>query len=240
MPRRDWLRYVAVRGFLIVALSLPLTGLAQEDNPREQSESEQAHSTKQNTDAQPNSTTSFIRLEWGKEKNETNWGKPQCEQPRTHDEADLCEQRRMSDAAKDAVWLNTIQTWIGGLGAFLLLLTVIFGFAGTWAAVKSANAIIAMERAYLFIIIHPDVAQWLYGVVKNELSMLLDDRKRKEWELPFIEYHIVNHGKTPAIVVGLRVGFENSGCCPDTLGPQQLHSEIVLRDGDVYPPPSSR
>jgi hypothetical protein len=203
-----------------VALSLPLAGLAQEDKPREQSGAEQAQSNKQNTDTHPNATTSFIRLEWGKEKNETDWGKPQCEQPRNHDEADLCEQRRMSKAAEDAVNLNEIQTGIGAVGALLLLATLALTIWGTRAAVKAANAAVKsseiaertalhIERPYVFLgdmRAEYTVTQQLN--MRNGLSGIMENQRYDGLDAIKFSYVIKNHGRTPGIVYEIFHGLD--------------------------------
>ena len=64
----------------------------------------------------PQSPAFRIILKW-ENPDETNWSKPNCEHPQSHDEADLCEQRQ-------TVLLNGRQVGIGILTLFGLAFTV--------------------------------------------------------------------------------------------------------------------
>ena len=52
-----------------------------------------------------------------------------CERPKDHDEADLCEQRRQAQAAEDAVWWTRFQTCLGILGMAGVVGTLIYAHA---------------------------------------------------------------------------------------------------------------
>jgi hypothetical protein len=144
MSRRDWLYHVAVRGCLIAALSVPLSGLAQEDEPQDQREAGQSRDAKEQ--ANPSHFGSISRIEREEKKKEPDWNSPKCDQPQTHDEADLCEQRRMSKAAEDALVLSEIQTGLGIAGAALLFITLIATIIATWKAAVAANAAVYQVR----------------------------------------------------------------------------------------------
>ena len=75
----------------------------------------------------------------GEKSAEPNWEKPNCQNPQNHDEADLCEQRRMSDAAEKAVLLNIIQAGIGVFALLGLALTVYYAYIAAFAAVDAAK-----------------------------------------------------------------------------------------------------
>jgi hypothetical protein len=65
---------------------------------------------------------------------------PDCAQPKDHDEADLCQQRRMSKAAEQALALTIIQTIVGTVGLLLVLLSLRFTVGATRSAAMAANA----------------------------------------------------------------------------------------------------
>ncbi len=76
--------------------------------------------------------------------------KASCERPNDHDAADLCEQRRMAQAAEDSVWWSRVQAWLGGLGFAGILVTLVFSGLGTRAAARqvrlSRDALIHTDR----------------------------------------------------------------------------------------------
>ena len=75
---------------------------------------------------------------------ETDWKKVECAEPKGHDEADLCEQRRMSQAAEDAASWAAFQSKLGIAGFAAVLLSLIFT---GWAAVAAGRAAKAAESA---------------------------------------------------------------------------------------------
>lgn len=77
------------------------------------------------------------------EKDKTVWNSNECPNAKSHDEADLCEQRRMAKAADDSVSLNKIQIVLGAAGFLALLVTIRLSSISTNAAVKAAD--VAMQ-----------------------------------------------------------------------------------------------
>jgi hypothetical protein len=77
-----------------------------------------------------------------------------CERPNDHDAADLCEQRRMAQAAEDSVYWARVQALIGFFGFVGVLITLVFTGQGTRAASRqvhlSRHALISTDRAFLF------------------------------------------------------------------------------------------
>lgn len=63
-----------------------------------------------------------------------------CGESGDHDEQDLCEQRRMSQAAIDAVWWARAQTLLGIAGFVAIVTTLLFTASATRAASKAARA----------------------------------------------------------------------------------------------------
>lgn len=118
MSRRYWLRHLAFGGCIVAFLS---ASYAQDD-------SNQKRQTSQATEAQKQKVV------------EPNWNKPRCGEAKSHNEADLCEQRRMAEAAEQTVWLNTIQIIAGIVTVGLLFLTLHYSRKATNAAEVAAKA----------------------------------------------------------------------------------------------------
>lgn len=66
--------------------------------------------------------------------------RPACVKPADHDEADLCEQIRMADAAEGSLFWLKAQFWLGLVGAAGLLLTLYYTAKSARAAADAANA----------------------------------------------------------------------------------------------------
>ena len=127
-------------GFLIGALMCSPNVLSAQDNPDQQPQAPPASNTqKQTFPPFPVIVTEPIRVE--REKTiEPNWNEPKCSNAQTRDEADLCEQRRMADAADRAVTLNQIQLIAALFTIALLFLTVHYGRKATNANELAARA----------------------------------------------------------------------------------------------------
>jgi hypothetical protein len=67
-----------------------------------------------------------------------------CDRPENHDAADLCEQRRMAQAAEDSVWWSAFQTKLAIGGTILVILSLIFT---GWAAIAAGRAAKAAEAS---------------------------------------------------------------------------------------------
>lgn len=71
------------------------------------------------------------------EKVETDWRYPNCAYPNSHDEADLCEQRKMSASADWSVFLGWWQLALSVLGFVALIYTLALTRNATNAAIES-------------------------------------------------------------------------------------------------------
>lgn len=114
-----------------------------------------------------------------------------CENPKDHDDADLCEQRRQAQAAEDAVWWVRFQTYLGILGAVLVLCSLWFTAVAALAASKAATATekavtLARETAIRQLRAYVSVES-----IPGEESSFADG----VLTLPF---QLVNRGQTPA------------------------------------------
>src|SRR4051794_37200674 len=70
---------------------------------------------------------------------DTNWAKPNCNQPGNHDEADLCQQIEMSHIAKNTLFANSVQAVLALLALAGLVITGIFTYRAANAAVDAAK-----------------------------------------------------------------------------------------------------
>lgn len=116
----------AIGGFLVTAsFTLVSEGGAQPNDATPPAE------TKQEQDASP--PPPVVQQQFP----DSNYYAPRCDRPKDHEEADLCEQRRMAKAAEDAVWWSAFQTKLGIAGFVAVILSL--AFAG-WAAMAAAIA----------------------------------------------------------------------------------------------------
>lgn len=141
--------YEIVLGFLIASVFWAgILAWQSQQNSYAQDQSQQQKQTPQPDAAEQQTTAQPLRLPSnGEQAIKTNWGNPECSKPQNHDEADLCEQRRMAKAAEDAVWLGKVQLGVGVVGAFLLFLTLYYSRKATNAAMLAAKAADLSARA---------------------------------------------------------------------------------------------
>jgi hypothetical protein len=163
--------------------------------------------------------------------NSTNY-QTNCDQPKSREEDDLCQQRRMAKAAEDAVWWAGRQTILGIAGFAAVLLTLVFtGWAAVAAsraaraAQKSADSIPHIERAYVFF----------WDVERRDFSFQARDRTIV---IPTSGQNVIyrNCGKTPAIVVKTKLGCDVFAQPPDptTATEKTLPSGAVIGASDDW------
>lgn len=203
MPFRDRLHNAAVRGCLIAAISFlsACEGYAQ-DNAATPAQQPQQQET---APPQPSRIQEQVA--------EPEYYKADCERPKDHDAADLCEQRRMAKAAEDAVWWSRLQTWLGGIGFIAVIGTLIFSGIAAKAASRSASAaeraLTDLERPFVYV-----------EITNNGFSVLADGRLEPAGKLIF---QCVNLGRTPADLHDLRdeIVEIDKGNWPDPIIPTQ-------------------
>lgn len=124
---------LAVRG-LLAALALWAGLLAENPPASAQGVGQQA--------AQANATPQYLCCELFTENaaSEAKASAAERDEARERDRQDLIAQQRMAEAAEDLKFWAVIQTVVGGVGAFLLAVTIGFSAAATKAAVKQARA----------------------------------------------------------------------------------------------------
>jgi hypothetical protein len=137
MPLSNWLHHIAVRGCLILALTLVLSseGRAQSNSP---APAQQAQPQQQSA------PTPAPVPDWAKAESDTDYYKYSCDRPKQREDADLCEQRRMAKAAEDSVWWAALQTTLGILGFLAVVLSLVFT---GWAAIAAAHAAEAAQAS---------------------------------------------------------------------------------------------
>jgi hypothetical protein len=131
----------------------------------------------------------------------SDWYRPDCNQPKDREDADLCEQRRMAQAAEDSLFLSTIQIFLGIAGSGLLLWTLFYNRIAAKAAAdaakaaaESADALMDAERPHM---IATDLA--IVGAAQPP-----DDKGMVTLQLTF---RFVNCGRSPATLTGFVLLF---------------------------------
>lgn len=154
-----------------------------------------------------------------------------CEKPHEKDYADLCQQWRMAEAARQQlVWLErqfrATFLEIGGLLASLF-------FTG-WAALaaskaaksseESGRALVALERAYLFEAIRgPEM-----GILNRHLHPHDIEGMREDQKCPAVTFQFINYGKTPAIISEVTGNIEIVPVWGDPTYPTRLLSQEAI------------
>jgi len=128
-----------------------------------------------------------------------------CHAPANREDANYCEQRKAAEAAQDqAVWAF-VQTIIGGLGVFFVVLTLLYTARAANAAKNAAEAIPVLERAYVYSIIEAENIADAIEVAKqppnrsdgygNLVFLTTADA------FPVVKLKFQNFGKTPARLI---------------------------------------
>lgn len=146
MPFSDRLHHIAVRGCLALALCALLSGHG--------SAQENATSPPKQTQEQQPDTPRLpgIPADQPEAQPDPEYYKASCDKPKSREDADLCEQRRMAQAAEAAVWWAAFQTKLGIAGFIAVVLSLIFTGWAAWAAsvaAKAAMAAVDTERAWV-------------------------------------------------------------------------------------------
>lgn len=201
MSLGNWLHRLAVGG---VALALVVGGVsyAQDDQSQDRVT---PHSEKAQPKPEPPLPIAIhgpVRVELEKEV-EPNWHSLKCDQAKSHDEADLCEQRRMAKAAERTVDLNAVQILVAvvgfGLVCWNLYYTRLATSAAVAAAVTAENAMFEVEAPFLY----PEVTR---NTISKSLGRLLDDDNTTSQEpkpaSPYIYMRLKNFGNGPAVFRG--------------------------------------
>lgn len=202
----------------LVVLLLPLTALHAQDDARQKPEAA-APQQNQNTSSQPLTVriTGPVRLEREKEI-EPDWSRLKCEEAKSHDEADLCEQRRMAEAAEQTVLLNKIQTLVGFVGFALVAWNLWYVRQTTLAAIQATkitgeSAATSAQAAEAAIAAAKEARQQnevMLAAQRAFLSIVDVQVSRLAYEdgpLAEVEYTIVNNGTTTAMNVRSRTQF---------------------------------
>ncbi|MGB5083633.1 MAG: hypothetical protein WBO09_03320 [Methylocystis silviterrae] len=150
------------------------------------------------------------------EKDNSTWNSKECPEAKSHDDADLCEQRRMSKAADDSVSLNKVQVLLGVAGFLALLVTIWLTYRATSAAIESNKIASDTAKRELRAYVH---------VCKAKIS----NANSEEWG-PSISIGIQNFGQTPAYSVVHRFNY-----CFQMLGEPRFDKMIECRHSDIGP-----
>jgi hypothetical protein len=193
-----WLYKFALGGCLAALLIFPTLASDKENNAPQKAQTQKTDEGQQTPAPQPPPLPAID----GEKPVETDWNKVECAKPKNHDEADLCEQRRMSQAAENGVDLSKIQIALGILGATLVLWSLYYTRVAAIAAKDAANsalesaltagkqadAIIRAERPYVFLKVTKP------GLAFTERGMIIPDTDGR------LRFEFVNYGRTPAML----------------------------------------
>jgi hypothetical protein len=187
----DRLHRVAVRGCVTLAA---FSWLACESNAQQQQRATPPSEQTQNYTARPAPVTVVGPVAIEREQPiETDWNRPKCGSAQSHDEADLCEQRRMAKAAEKAVDWAGWQLYVAVVGTFFLIWNLVYARRATDAAVKAAQA---AEKA---VEVTSDTARRelraYVGVIEGYVENLVPGA------IPRAVVLIKNSGQTPAYKV---------------------------------------
>lgn len=163
-------------GVVVIAALLIASALNRQNGPDQQSAAAPSEAAKKVTAAPPPAAA---------KKNSvfTDWSRPDCKQPKDHDEADLCQQVRMANAAESTVFLNAAQVAAALLTLVGLVITVHYARKAANAAIAAANAANDANRAWLAV----------------KLKLGGDFCFEPAGAAIFVEVEITNIGKTVAI-----------------------------------------
>ena len=196
MSCRDWLRSAIERCLIIAVCFLSLDSHAQ-NNPHQDNQIRKVEKDARDLIGNlPIWTVIPDAIDWKKSHAEVDWRNPRCNEAQSHDESDLCEQRRMAKAAEESLTLNKIQIVIGISGFIALLLTIRLSRKATLAAIAAADAAdaavkTAQQSAALELRPYVSLSdfnwQWLSGPD--------DPNKIVSWRLVLVWK---NSGQTPA------------------------------------------
>ena len=231
MLGRNWLHNLALRGCLIAAALCCASALNAQENTQQQDKATPTQET-QNSAAQPLAVIISGPVSLEREKPvETNWNEPKCGAAQSHDEADLCEQRKMAEAAHDTVWWTRAGVLIGAIGTVFLIWNLHYVRRSADAA-SEANRVaresqISEHRAWIF--------------VKLSISGDLTYSRSGGFSVE-VKAEISNIGQTPALYVhtamDVCLSFEKSlGILKEFCAKNRttdLYASRALLTGDSY------
>jgi hypothetical protein len=164
---------------------------AQENNQKQQPAASEPNKTEQRA-KEPLSITVVGPVALDREKEvETNWREPNCKAPKNHDEADLCQQTSMAQAAYWTVG-------IGVLTLFGLAFTIYYTRKAVRAAV-SANET-ALEAVEVSRVIGKAQVRAYVAAMNVKAFLVIEGGS------PKVTVAFRNTGQSPAIKVAARIG----------------------------------
>lgn len=144
-----------------------------------------------------------VRLE-REQSVEPDWDKLKCGEAKSHDEADLCEQRRMAKSAEDSVFWNRVQVAVAIVGFGLVLWSLYYSRVATRAAVSAAvtaeKAMFEVEAPFLY----PDKISHTIVQELERFSRYSHDTSPIKPAEPTVYFNIKNFGAGAAIFQSYR------------------------------------
>ncbi len=208
MSRCDWLRHTTIGrgliGFVLLAVAFCYAsahGQEQRDpNPAAESQRTQPQQTAPNETRPPPALENPKPVVVPEQKQPELAGyQASCDKPKNREDADLCEQRRMAQAAEDSVWWARFQTLLGIFGFGAVLVSLIFT---GWAAIAASRAAKAAE-------VSVGVASLTAQRQLRAYICTISSHVRNLGMHKVVQAHIVakNAGQTPAYAVGGLIGI---------------------------------
>lgn len=127
-----WLKEYLIRGcqIWVIWAAICLGQALQSVEAKPQPVTTEANRNQQNTFAPSGQTAQTERPAY----------KFDCSNPKNVGEADLCEQRRMANAAENTLFWIRWQTWVGFLGIAGLVTSILYTRKAAVGAIKAAKA----------------------------------------------------------------------------------------------------
>ena len=200
MSFSNWLHNFPLRECLIAATLFPLSSFAQDQQGR-QPESAASTQNQQRT-SEPLSVVVVGPVEMRVKADDADWNSPKCDAVRSHDEADLCEQRKMAKAAIHTLWWTRLGIIVGALGTGFIIWNLVLVRRATSASLEANRIGLSAQRPWLRIsdvgVVGP--LQWRddgYGQV--EICFTVDNVGKSIAR--FVDYRAktVVEGSTPLI-----------------------------------------
>ena len=183
-PTLIWLGVLA---FLLAIVAVPV------EHPRRKSESQTATAQQRSEPKRaaepygvfPTAEPTLTPAPSEKVLSKTEIYERACNTPKDHQEAELCEQRRMADAAVSALNWGKYQTIVAGVGLLLIV-------SGLWASAMSAWAAAEQNRLSRKSL---QMTHGAYLEIKDFTIKIAGTERRLD-----ITYKIHNSGETNAII----------------------------------------
>ena len=200
MPSSDWRSNFAIAGGIVIGLLLAFNYALLVAGAKYPCTEYAASETQKAAPKQERPNRLSVREATQEKAADPGVYEADCQKPKDHDAADLCEQRRMANAAEEAGCISRVQLWLSGFGIVLVLGSL---WLTGWAAVAASCAVhvaVAADRP------------------RVRLSNLIFSRWHGEEadinKIPIITATIKNYGRSAAILTQAHMAIVVVGSLP--------------------------